>query len=124
MVEVECGVPSSDLEFVHNQRKLINFQETAFYYQIKEGDTIKIRKKIVPLEFQTQQAAQQTIEERIKQQNINESYQKAMEYHPENFAPVEMLYIRCHLNGHDIVAFIDTGAQKSVMSTKMAEKCE
>ena len=66
---------------------------------------------------------QKRIEQQIKQQHVHESYEKAMEYNPESFVPVEMLYVDCALNKHAIQAFIDTGAQKSVMGPEMVEKC-
>merc|ERR1712032_47809 len=59
-----------------------------------------------------------------KLQNIEENFRFAMEHHPEAFGSVFMLYINCKVNGKAIKAFVDSGAQMSIMSADMAESCE
>lgn len=68
--------------------------------------------------------AQKEIENRIQQKIINESFNYAQEYTPEVFASVHMLYIDCKVNGKPVQAFVDSGAQNTIMSKKCAEKLE
>lgn len=67
--------------------------------------------------------AQALIEERIRQENVNANYATAYEEMPEAFARVTMLYIDVELNGHPLKAFVDSGAEMTVMSVRMAEQC-
>lgn len=46
-----------------------------------------------------------------------------MTHHPEDMIAVTMLYINLTINGVPVKAFIDSGAQKSIMSMACAERC-
>lgn len=51
---------------------------------------------------------QKAIEERIRQENVNENMQAALEHNPESFGRVVMLFVDCKINTIDgIKAFVD-----------------
>lgn len=67
--------------------------------------------------------AQKKIAENIRLQNIQQNMESALEYMPEAFGNVIMLYINCTVNGHPVKAFVDSGAQMTIMSSACAERC-
>lgn len=67
--------------------------------------------------------SQKRIMELIEQDQIDENMHAALEMTPESFASVTMLYINVEVNGYPVKAFVDSGAQTTIMSTRLAEKC-
>lgn len=61
--------------------------------------------------------------EKIRKENVERSYHEMMESFPESLGRVLMLYIDANVNGHPIQAFVDSGAQSTIMSASAAEKC-
>uniref|UniRef100_A0A0D6R3V1 DNA damage-inducible protein 1 n=1 Tax=Araucaria cunninghamii TaxID=56994 RepID=A0A0D6R3V1_ARACU len=67
--------------------------------------------------------AQRKIEEMIREKNIHENWETALEHNPEAFARVVMLYVDMEVNGVPLKAFVDSGAQMTIISRSCAERC-
>ncbi|KAK4803705.1 hypothetical protein SAY86_003522 [Trapa natans] len=67
--------------------------------------------------------AQKKIEAAIRQKGIDENWAAALEYNPEAFARVVMLYVDMEVNGIPLKAFVDSGAQSTIISKSCAERC-
>ena len=63
------------------------------------------------------------IEEAIRRDNISQNLEAAIEHNPEAFGSVYMLYVNAKINGRPVKAFVDTGAQTTILSKRCAERC-
>ncbi|MES1910895.1 MAG: hypothetical protein MHM6MM_003416 [Cercozoa sp. M6MM] len=60
--------------------------------------------------------------EYLRHANIQSNLEQALHHLPETFAQVVMLYVPVKVNGVNLVAFVDSGAQITTLSKEMAEK--
>ncbi|KAJ0046412.1 hypothetical protein Pint_03677 [Pistacia integerrima] len=67
--------------------------------------------------------AQKKIEAAIRQKGIDDNWAAALEHNPEGFARVVMLYVDMEVNGVPLKAFVDSGAQSTIISKSCAERC-
>lgn len=66
---------------------------------------------------------QMKIAERIRLKNVQENRNFAMENYPQFFGQISMLYVNIEINNQPIKAFVDSGAQSTIMSASCAERC-
>ena len=56
--------------------------------------------------------------------NVESNMETAMEFAPESFGQVVMLYIDCMVNGHPVKAFVDSGIAVNILSSKSCQFCK
>jgi DNA damage-inducible protein 1 len=66
---------------------------------------------------------QRRVYEEIQRANLEQNLVQALEHTPEAFARVVMLYVPCEVNKVPVTAFVDSGAQMSIMNEATAERC-
>lgn len=66
---------------------------------------------------------QEMIAEEIRQKNVEANRAAAAEFTPEMFAKVTMLFVPVKINGHVVKAFVDTGAQTTLINVPCAKRC-
>ncbi|OEH80418.1 DNA-damage inducible [Cyclospora cayetanensis] len=89
----------------------------------KKANEERMRRLAVIERDQLSLESQQFLLEELQQERINENYLMAREHLPEGFGSVCMLYVQLEINGVPCKAFVDSGAQQSILSLGFAEKC-
>ncbi|KAJ1963549.1 DNA damage-inducible protein 1 [Dispira parvispora] len=85
--------------------------------------TVRHQKEISALEADPfNPESQKKIEEMIRQQNLERNFQEALEHNPETFGNITMLYVTCEVNKCPVKAFVDSGAQTSIMSENFSKQ--
>ncbi|RXK37373.1 DNA damage-inducible protein 1 [Tremella mesenterica] len=108
---IEAGLPDFIEAFSRQQRRNTEAQrEKERQVELLNADPYDIE-------------AQKKIEEAIRMDQVMANMEHAMEYSPEAFGNVTMLYINLEVNGHPIKAFVDSGAQSTIISAECAEAC-
>lgn len=85
-------------------------------YEVQQEEMRQLQQNPDDLENQAK------ILELIRQQQIEENLQLAYDISPESFVAVNMLYIKIKIKGHEAYALVDSGAQSTIISPKLAEK--
>jgi DNA damage-inducible protein 1 len=88
--------------------------------QLKTEEKARIARIMAdPMSEEAQALMFQQLQEEQAQRNMME----AMEHNPEAFASVSMLYIDAAVNQVFVRAFVDSGAQTTIMSMACARRC-
>ncbi|XP_050531556.1 protein DDI1 homolog 2-like [Daktulosphaira vitifoliae] len=115
-----------------NNRRLADAMATGSigeFAKVMMGQLLERKKKINYLQMLQRSKtsdinSQREIANEILHKNIDANLEAALEYNPELFGSVFMLYIDCKVNGHRVKAFVDSGAQTTIITVQCAKKCD
>ena len=120
LAQFETGCKEVDL-WAHG-KLLTGPQRTLTELAVQDQDVVTVKdKQRAPSWLDPE--VQVKIEQAIHVEAIESNLQRAMDLHPESFSPVSMLYIRLRVEGVEVKAFVDCGAQATFMTLKCAERC-
>ncbi|XP_073303731.1 protein DNA-DAMAGE INDUCIBLE 1-like [Primulina huaijiensis] len=114
--ELAQAILGNDLDKLQGLLRARNLQRTELRRQQEEEMALLYAD---PFDVDTQRK----IEAAIRQKGIDENWAAALEYNPEAFARVVMLYVDMEVNGVPLKAFVDSGAQSTIISKSCAERC-
>ncbi|KAL8453588.1 hypothetical protein Emag_001807 [Eimeria magna] len=89
----------------------------------RQADEERRRRLLVVQQDPLSLEAQQFLLDQLHEERVNENYSMAREHLPEGFGQVCMLYVHLEINGVPCKAFVDSGAQQSILSLAFAESC-
>jgi len=146
----ESGIQSSEMVVLFNGRPLLDVNRKLKEYGLRDGEFVVLlqvemlrlaaapNRQQQPNQQRGQQSNQQQhpqqqvqrvqevpahIREQLRRQKeINDNMEAALEHNPEMFGVVHMLYINCKINGYPTKAFVDSGAQTTLMSLGCAKR--
>ncbi|KAK0404007.1 hypothetical protein QR680_017237 [Steinernema hermaphroditum] len=95
----------------------------AFYKECLVYRLEDVRRAQLAMTDPTSAEGQKYIADMIRKQNIEHTENFAKEHMPENKGSRCLLYVKLNINGCEVQAFIDSGAQISLMSEHCAKRC-
>ena len=138
------ATPEVLIEFSKTHPHLIDEiaeQDPAFGNAIRAGDVSKLRGLMMMRHlknheqgFKRQQEQmeierdpdnpehQKKIAESIRMLNVQQNMELAIDELPESFGRIHMLYVNITINDYRLKAFVDSGAQSTIMSEACAER--
>jgi DNA damage-inducible protein 1 len=117
--QIDPRLAAAASESIEKFRALLIEMETARAMQAIQQQHLMRAAEENPFDTEIQAKIQAEIDQR----NVEHNMALAMEYSPEVFAQVHMLYIDVEVNSVKVKAFVDSGAQSSIMSQECAERC-
>ena len=105
----------------------IGCNDVATVSQLLEADFMRTKaekeKYVQAVRDPTTETNAKLLDAYQKQQRIDESLEQCMDENPEMFGKVSMLYVNVIINQRRVKAFVDSGAQMTIISRAYADRC-